>query len=64
VCFGLQNPERRVVIFGARHREQFGRIPQVLVELRHRDHQCFEGFALAPQLLGALAVAPDRRVFG
>jgi hypothetical protein len=64
VRVGLHDPERRVVILGARHREQFCRITQVLIEFCHRNDQRFERFALAPQFLGALAVAPDRRVFG
>ena len=61
---GVDGLQRRVVAFGAGHREKLVRVAHVAVEPRQRIHQRFERLAFAADLLRALAVAPDRRIFG
>jgi hypothetical protein len=52
-----------VIAFFAGHREQVGRVGQVGARLLQRQHDAFQGFLLAADVLGAFLVVPDGRIF-
>ena len=54
----------RFVVFAARHPEQVACIAQSLVQLFQGADYRFQLLVFAPQLLGALGIIPDRRIFG
>jgi hypothetical protein len=55
--------ERRFVVIGARQAEQLGGIGQAAADAGQRADQAFEGLLLLAELLCALLVVPELRVF-
>ena len=59
----LDRLEGVVVVFGLGHLEQFEQIVRLLLDFIQRQHDAFEHFLFLAQILGALRVVPDLRVF-
>jgi hypothetical protein len=59
----MHREQRVVVVFRARHLEQFLSVAQTVVNFDERIDDGFQTAALTTQFLGALAVVPDGRVF-
>jgi hypothetical protein len=55
--------QRLVVVFLARHGEQFAGVAQAIADPVQRQHDIFQRPLLAAQFLRALGVVPDLRVF-
>jgi hypothetical protein len=58
----LESMQRVIVRFGARQREQFTRILEVLVEARERLHDALELLFFPAQRLRPLLIGPDFRI--
>jgi hypothetical protein len=61
---GLHGGKGVVIVFLARHLEQFGRILQARCYAVEHQHHVFERFSFAAQFLGAGGVVPEIRRFG
>jgi hypothetical protein len=60
---GLDRGERRGVVLLAREREQLGGVLEFAVQVGESADEVVELLLLAAQILGALRVGPDVRVF-
>jgi hypothetical protein len=60
---GLDAEQGGIVVLRLRHAEQLARIGEAAGDALQRGDGGFEGLLLAPELLGALLVGPDRGVF-
>jgi len=60
---GLDRRERRIVVLGARELEQLPGVAQLAIEAGEDADGVLELFLFAPQLLGALGIGPDVRLF-
>jgi len=60
---GLDADDRLLVFLGAGEFEQFSGVVQALIDVAQRDDYAFEGFLFLAQVLGALGIVPDFRVF-